>query len=189
MPGPPTINWYRADLRSPLPRGLSRPADHLYQSLLFFFPSPFPILLSTKQGAVYWLSCRMDSRQNGKAWQVRRQVNCFSCIDGTGTMFKNTQGHVRLSDKYMRIIHLCPFVDECLSAHAVLFMSSPLTNKLTLEKQESFFPALCSSCWPSLKYAPFSLLLTLPFLLVILSEDRLYCICSMLLLIGPFGPR
>lgn len=46
MPGPPTINWYRADLRSPLPGGLSRPADHLYQSLLFFFPSPFLILLS-----------------------------------------------------------------------------------------------------------------------------------------------
>lgn len=87
------------------------------------------------------------------------------------------------------VIHLCPFVEECLSAHSVLFMSSPLTNKLTLEKQESFFPALCSSCWPSLKYAPFSLLLTLPFLLVILSEDRLHCICSMLLLIGPFGPR
>ena len=49
MPGPPTINWYRADLRSPLPWGLSRPADHLYQSLLFFFPSPLPILQSTKR--------------------------------------------------------------------------------------------------------------------------------------------
>lgn len=42
MPGPHTINWYRADLRSPLPWGLSWPADHLYQSLLFFFPSLFP---------------------------------------------------------------------------------------------------------------------------------------------------
>lgn len=42
-----------------------------------------------------------------------------------------------LRDTYGRqinicVIHLCPFVDECLSAHSVLFMSSPFTNKLTL---------------------------------------------------------
>lgn len=89
MPGPPTINWYRADLRSPLPGGLSRPADHLYQSLLFFFPSPFLILLSTERGGVWWL-------QNGKAWPDRRQVNCFIRKDGTGTSLMNTRLVVRL---------------------------------------------------------------------------------------------
>lgn len=44
MPGPPTINWYRADLRLPPPGGLSRPADHLYQSPLFPPPTPPPHL-------------------------------------------------------------------------------------------------------------------------------------------------
>lgn len=102
MSGPSTINWYRAGLRSPIPQGLLWPADHLYQSLLFFFPSPIPSWFLIAQGVFYWVPCRMDNRQYGKAGCLKWHVNCSRGVDRAGTLVKNTQGREHLwKQKYV----------------------------------------------------------------------------------------
>lgn len=85
MPRPPAINWYRADLRSPLPGGLRRPGRSFISiAFVFLFSSRSassrpPSPSSGVRAALYWLSRRMDGGRNGRIWQRKR---CFGDIDG-----------------------------------------------------------------------------------------------------------
>lgn len=158
MPGPPTINWYRADLRSALPGGLSRPADHLYQSLLFFFTPPplsprFHSTIHQVQGSVCRSACRTDGSHSG---EKSATLTAAVFIDAIGTQTWSTRGHVCLVVTPVHVL-LCPIVsdggwefDHVFCAFFVKTLS-PSTNKLSLHKQQSLFSALCSSSCPFLK--------------------------------------
>lgn len=124
MPGPPTINWYRADLRSPLPGGLSWPADHLYQSLLFFFPSPLSILLSTK--------CKLRSIGRRAEWTLSIQL--YWCY--RDTFSKYTQGHERLSHEYV----CYTFAGECSSSSSAFLCRLFLTSSPFRSRSPSSLP-------------------------------------------------
>lgn len=172
MPGPPTINWYRADLRSPLPGGLSRPADHLYQSLLFFFPSPFPFFPSAK--------CKVRSIGRRAEWTAgengeSRRVNCSTCIDVTGTHSSGALG-----DTHACHVNVCVIMSICVRLRAPERAFRSFLCRL-LSLTSSPFPSSSPSPLPFALLVALlsnlSLFSLLPFLLLLVIQgegERLY---------------
>lgn len=160
MPGPPAINWYRADLRSPLPGGLWRPADHLYQSLLFFFSSPACRILPCSVREARSIGCRAErtAGKMAKSGELGGQVSDLSCIDGPGGSLRGGSG-TRWRKHVLSICFCVRVLIQCFSCRLLLVKRSPFRTL--------FFVLLA--------FWRISLLL-LSFSLVILGEDTLSCI-------------
>lgn len=180
MPGPPTINWYRADLRSAcLGASLSRQIVYINRFCFSFLP-PSHSSVHQVLGLVYWLVSRMGSRQNGKTWHV----NCSSCIDVTG-FFKNAQGHVHLPHEYMCYrIHLRPFVGVWSYAQFFLYLLPSLTSSPFGSGSPSSLPfAILVALLSNISLHS----LALPLLIVIQGEEWLCVPCCYWF--RPFEPR
>lgn len=140
MPRPPAINWYRADLRSPLPGGLRRPGRSFISiAFVFLFFSRSSSSRPPRRPA----GCELRSIGCRAGWTAGEMAESGRENGVSAILMEPTTPPLPLSPsaevqgRKTRVIHFC----VCWSARSLLFTLPPLSETLTLSKRGSFFSA------------------------------------------------